>query len=220
MMTPVLPSSASGAEIASSYGTRVVGQPRDDAGVGALEGGPRADVHHEQTQPDDRAEQQDRRDEELGGRRPRVRGVARARRSRSSAISGASPSTAGGTVSPSWRRHERNAVAVIEQPAGAEQPAGEDVGGEVDTERDPGQPDDRDQRDADPHHEPPTPGRTTGSRTSSTTPTHTVTARVWPLGNEGPPAAATGMSTIGRSRSTSCLSRGLSMAVPSPVTAT
>jgi hypothetical protein len=43
---------------------------------------------------------------------------------------------------------------------------------------------------------------------------------VRPLGNDGPPAVATGMSTIGRSRSTSCLSNGLSTAVPSPVTAT
>ena len=52
----------------------VVGQPRDDADVGALERGARADVHEQQADPDHRAEQEDRGDEQLGGRRPRVRG--------------------------------------------------------------------------------------------------------------------------------------------------
>ena len=140
--------------------------------------------------------------------------------SRSPATSGASPSTADGTARPSLRRQARNAVAVTSsQPVPTSQPASTSetkwtpsairVSPTTTTTATPTATAMRRRR-----------GGTTGSSTSSTTPTQTVAASVCPLGNDGPPAVATGMSTIGRSRSTSCLSSGLSTAAPSPVTAT
>ena len=79
--------------------------------------------------------------------------------SRSWATSGASPSTADGTARPSLPAPGAERRGRHEQPAGADEPAGQHVRDEVDPERDPGQPDHDDHGHARRHRDAPTPGR-------------------------------------------------------------